>query len=123
MYTFGFLCNSLCNRVVVVTSKLFESGVIDFSNLNGEKGLAVKGRMNPAYCNSKLANTYFGLELAKRNKISGCNVYMVCPGFTYTGLFRNVKRSWFHYIIFSPVALLFLRTANQVKSFRHCIHV
>lgn len=100
-----------------MTSKLFESGTIDFSNLNGEKGLVVKGRMNPAYCNSKLANTYFGIELAKQTKNSGINVYMVCPGFTYTGLFRNVKRSWFHYIIFSPVALLFLRTANQVTVF------
>lgn len=102
-------------RIVIVTSKLLESGVIDFSNLNGEKGLPVKGRMNPGYCNSKLANAYFAAELAKRMKNSGVNVYMVCPGFTYTGLFRNVKRSWFHYIIFSPIALMFLRTANQVN--------
>lgn len=100
---------------MVVTSKLLESGVIDFSNLNGEKGLPVKGRMNPGYCNSKLANAYFAAELAKQTEDSGVNVYMVCPGFTYTGLFRNVKRSWFHYIIFSPVALMFLRTANQVN--------
>ena len=109
------------SRIVIVTSKLFESGAIDFSNLNGEKGLVVKGRMNPAYCNSKLANTYFGMELAKRTENSGVNIYMVCPGFTYTGLFRNVKRSWFHYIIFSPVALLFLRTANQgAQTVLHC---
>ncbi|XP_053972878.1 retinol dehydrogenase 11-like [Hylaeus volcanicus] len=109
------------SRIVIVTSKLFESGVIDFSNLNGEKGLTVKGRMNPAYCNSKLANTYFGIELTKRTQNSGINIYMVCPGFTYTGLFRNVKRSWFHYIIFSPIALLFLRTANQgAQTVLHC---
>lgn len=94
-----------------------ESGAIDFSNLNSEKGLPSKGRMNPAYCNSKLANAYFAIELANKLKDSGVNVYMVCPGFTYTGLFRNVKRSWFHYIIFSPVALLFLRTAYQVNLF------
>lgn len=98
-----------------MTSKLLESGVIDFSNLNGEKGLPVKSRMNPGYCNSKLINAYFATELAKRTENTGVNVYMVCPGFTYTGLFRNVKRSWFHYIIFSPVALMFLRTANQVN--------
>lgn len=42
---------------------------------------------------------------------------MVCPGFCYTGLFRHVKRSWFHYIFFAPVALLFLRTSKQVSSF------
>lgn len=98
-----------------MTSKLLESGTIDFSNLNGEKGVITKGRMNPAYCNSKLANAYFAMELAKKLENSGVNVYMVCPGFTYTGLFRNVKRSWFHYIIFSPVAFLFLRTVYQVK--------
>lgn len=109
------------SRIVVVTSKLLESGVIDFSNLNGEKGLPVKSRMNPGYCNSKLANAYFAAELAKRTENTGINVYMVCPGFTYTGLFRNVKRSWFHYIIFSPVALMFLRTPNQgAQTVLHC---
>ena len=100
---------------MIVTSKLLESGTIDFDNLNGELGLPAKGRMNPGYCNSKLANAYFGDELSRRVESNGVNVYMVCPGFTYTGLFRNVKRSWFHYIVFSPVALLFLRTAHQVR--------
>ncbi|OXU25620.1 hypothetical protein TSAR_010179 [Trichomalopsis sarcophagae] len=109
------------SRVVVVTSKLLESGVIDFTNLNGEKGLPVEGRMNPGYCNSKLANAYFANELARRTENSGVCIYMVCPGFAYTGLFRHVKRSWFHYILFSPVALLFLRTANQgAQSILHC---
>lgn len=70
--------------------------------------------MNPGYCNSKLANAFFGIELARRLQNTGVNVYSVCPGFTYTGLFKHVKRQWFHYIVFSPVALLFLRTANQV---------
>ncbi|KAK0161928.1 hypothetical protein PV327_008325 [Microctonus hyperodae] len=109
------------SRIVIVTSKLLESGTIDFSNLNGEKGVITKGRMNPAYCNSKLANAYFAMELAKKLENSGVNVYMVCPGFTYTGLFRNVKRSWFHYIIFSPVAFIFLRTVYQgAQTVLHC---
>lgn len=115
------LKESAPSRIVVVTSKLMESGVIDFSNLNGEKALPVKSRMNPGYCNSKLANAYFATELANRTKNTGVNVYMVCPGFTYTGLFRNVKRSWFHYIIFSPIALMFLRTPNQgAQTVLHC---
>ncbi|XP_012232193.1 retinol dehydrogenase 12-like isoform X1 [Linepithema humile] len=115
------LKQSAPSRIVVVTSKLLESGIIDFENLNGERGLPVKSRMNPGYCNSKLANAYFAAELAKRIENTGVNVYMVCPGFTYTGLFRNVKRSWFHYIIFSPVALMFLRTANQgAQTVLHC---
>lgn len=115
------LKNSAPSRVVIVTSKLLESGNIDFSSLARERGLPVKGRMNPAYCNSKLANVYFGGLLAGIVKDTGLNIYMACPGFTYTRLFRNVKRSWFHYIIFSPVAVLFLRTANQgAQTVLHC---
>ncbi|XP_012260859.2 retinol dehydrogenase 12-like [Athalia rosae] len=115
------LKESAPSRIVVVTSKLLESGQIDFSNLNAEKGLSAKGRMNPGYCNSKLANAYFAAELAKRTENTGVSVYSVCPGFTYTGLFRNVKRSWFHYVLFSPVALMFLRTANQgAQTVLHC---
>lgn len=109
------------SRIVIVTSKLLESGTIDFDNLNCEKALPSEGRMNPSYCNSKLANAYFGAELANRTKDTGVSVYMVCPGFTYTGLFRHVKRSWLHYIIFSPIALLYLRTAYQgAQTVLHC---
>lgn len=115
------LKESAPSRIVVLTSKLLESGRIDFNNLNGENGLPTRGRMNPGYCNSKLANAYFATELANRTENSGVRVYSVCPGFTYTGLFRSVKRSWFHYVIFSPVALMFLRTANQgAQTVLHC---
>ncbi|XP_066598231.1 retinol dehydrogenase 11-like [Prorops nasuta] len=115
------LKQSAPSRIVIVTSTLLKSGTIDFSNLNGEKDYIPQTRMNPAYCNSKLANAYFANELARRVKDSSVSVYMVCPGFTYTGLFRHVRRSWFHYIIFSPVALLFLRTANQgSQTVLHC---
>ncbi|XP_043282495.1 retinol dehydrogenase 12-like [Venturia canescens] len=107
------LGKSAPSRIVVVTSKLLESGTIDFDNLNGESKIPTKGRMNPCYCNSKLANAYFAMELSRRLQNSGICVYSVCPGFTYTGLFRYVKRSWFHYVVFSPFALLFLRTAHQ----------
>ena len=105
----------LIYRVIILTSKLLESGTIDFSNLNRDEEVVTGTHMNPSYCNSKLANAYFGAELAKRTKGTGICVYMVCPGFSYTRLFRNVNRSWFHYIIFLPIALLYLRTANQVS--------
>ncbi|XP_015171460.1 PREDICTED: retinol dehydrogenase 11-like [Polistes dominula] len=115
------LKESAPSRVVIVTSKLLESGVVDFSNLNGEKCLTIKTRMNPFYSNSKLENMYFGIELAQRMKEHNVNVYMVCPGFAYTGLFRHVKRSLYHYILFMPMALLFLRTANQAaQTVLHC---
>lgn len=88
-------------RVVILSSMLHERGVIDFDDLNmtkliaavksGDKALIKKTkRMNPGYCNSKLMNVYFGRALAEKTKGMGIDVFMVCPGFTYTNLFRLV---------------------------------
>ncbi|KAJ8891830.1 hypothetical protein PR048_004384 [Dryococelus australis] len=109
-------------RVVTVSSTLHERGKIEFDNLRGEKGFAVAGgRYNPGYCNSKLANVLFSQELAKRVKGSGVDVYVLCPGFTFTGLFRNTPIKWFQYIMFAPIALYAMRTASQgAQTVLHC---
>jgi NAD(P)-dependent dehydrogenase (short-subunit alcohol dehydrogenase family) len=101
--------------VVIVSSTLHQSGVIDFDNLNGEKGWSGKVR-NPGYCNSKLANAYFCEELARRTADAGVEVFAVCPGFCYTGLFRHSKVKWYHKLMFLPIAFFFMRTAAQVGS-------
>lgn len=103
------------SRVVIVSSLLHESGKIDLDDLNLEvlKKNLKKSRMNPGYAKSKLENAYFGRELATRLKGTGVDVHTVCPGFTHTGLFRDVVK-WYHYILFAPVAFLFMRTAKQV---------
>jgi len=107
---FVFIC-----RIVTVSSVLHERGIIDFDNLNGEKGfVGASQRMNPAYCNSKLANMLFHVELSKRIKGSGVDSFALCPGFVYTKLFRYTTVKWYHYILFLPVALLFMRTPSQV---------
>jgi NAD(P)-dependent dehydrogenase (short-subunit alcohol dehydrogenase family) len=94
---------------------LHERGVIDFDNLNGEKGFAGASQsMNPAYCNSKLANMLFHVELSKRIKGSGVDSFALCPGFVYTKLFRYTDIKWYQYILFLPVALFFMRTPSQV---------
>ncbi|PSN47539.1 Retinol dehydrogenase 12 [Blattella germanica] len=72
------------SRIVIVSSMLHERGQIQFDNLNGEKGFAnTSQRMNPGYCNSKLANMYFCKELAKRTEGSGVDCYALCPGFIF----------------------------------------
>ena len=101
---------------------LHEKGEIDFENLNGEKGFVVKGmRSNPGYCNSKLANMYFHVELTRRLQGSGVDCYALCPGFVYTNIFRYSHIKWYHYIMFSPIALIYLRTPSQVCT--ECRHL
>lgn len=97
-----------------MSSTLHEKGVIDFDNLLGEKGYDRKQRMNPAYANAKLANAYFGLELAKRLQGTGVEVYTVCPGFCYTKLFRHADLKWWKYVLFFPIAFFYMRSAAQV---------
>lgn len=94
---------------------LHERGTIDFDNLNGEKGFVVAGqRMNPAYCNSKLANMLFNVELSKRIEGTGVDSFALCPGFVYTNIFRYSDVKWYQYILLLPIALFFMRTPFQV---------
>ncbi|XP_067007931.2 retinol dehydrogenase 12 [Anabrus simplex] len=115
------LKESAPSRIVIVSSALHEQGKIDFDDLNGEKTPTKSGRHNSGYCNSKLANMLFSIELAKRTQDSGVCVYALCPGFAYTGLFRSRTIKWYHYILFSPIALLYLRSAAQgAQTVIHC---
>ncbi|XP_026481908.1 retinol dehydrogenase 11-like [Ctenocephalides felis] len=107
-------------KIINVTSQLHEKGVIDLANI--EKAVIIdeetsllgskvknNGHVNPLYCNSKLANLYFAMELEKM----GYESYAICPGFTYTNLFRNHSFKWYQYVLFMPVAFFFLRSAEQ----------
>ncbi|KAF4523434.1 hypothetical protein B566_EDAN010367 [Ephemera danica] len=108
-------------RVVTVSSGLHERGVIELDNLNFEKsdGIPPKKGMNPAYCNSKLANALFSQELSVR--APPVATYAVCPGFTLTGLFRNYKPRFYQYILFTPVIYWSMRTAKQgAQTVIHC---
>lgn len=57
-------CCRHCSRVINVSSKLHDKGVLDFDNLRGERGRAYKG--GEAYAQSKLANVLFTMELDRR---------------------------------------------------------
>lgn len=109
--------SNLCflRRIVILSSTLHERGIIDLENLNGEKGFDCKTRFNPSYCNTKLMNAYFAMELQKKLQNEGISAYAVCPGWCKTGLMRYSSLNWYKWPIFVMVAFLFMRSANQVS--------
>lgn len=80
------LKSSAPSRIVVVSSKLYKHGEINFEDLNSEqfydKALA--------YSRSKLANLLFTHELARRLEGSGVTVNALTPGIVRTNLGRHV---------------------------------
>ncbi len=72
-------------RVVTVSSVAHRNGAIDFENLRSEKSYDARRE----YCQSKLANSVFALELARR---SGGDIMSVAchPGITKSELQRHV---------------------------------
>ncbi|WP_433789243.1 oxidoreductase [Actinoplanes sp. CA-252034] len=73
-------------RVVTVTSGLHRRGRIDFDDLMGER----RYRQFGAYCQSKLANVLFGLELGRR---TGLISVLAHPGVAHTDLARTGNRA------------------------------
>ncbi|KAL0967605.1 hypothetical protein UPYG_G00254390 [Umbra pygmaea] len=77
------------SRVVVVSSKLYKYGSINFDDLNSERSY------NKAFCysQSKLANLLFTHELARRLEeegVTGVTVNALTPGIVRTNLGRHV---------------------------------
>jgi len=72
-------------RVVVVSSNLHHSGVLEFDNLQGEKTYA----SFQGYCNSKLANVAFSNELNRQLEGSGATSISLHPGVIRTQLHRE----------------------------------
>ncbi|XP_040279145.1 retinol dehydrogenase 14 [Bufo bufo] len=83
----GLLKSSAPSRVVVVSSKLYKYGEINFDDLNSEKSY---GR-GSAYSRSKLANILFTRELARRLEGTGVTVNALHPGIVRTNLGRHIN--------------------------------
>ncbi|XP_053674313.1 retinol dehydrogenase 14-like [Anopheles nili] len=95
-------------RVVVVSSRMHEiEAEIDFENLG--RWVDYGSRLNRLYNNSKLMNFYYARELYKR----GFNVHVLCPGLCHTDFFRHYEPRWYHYLVFSPIVWLMLRSGEQ----------
>lgn len=80
------LKRSTPSRIVVVSSKLYKHGHIDFEDLNSEQSY----NKAFAYSRSKLANLLFTLELGHRLEGSGVTVNALTPGIVRTNLGRHV---------------------------------
>ncbi|MFN2465597.1 MAG: SDR family oxidoreductase [Candidatus Dormibacteria bacterium] len=85
-------------RVVTVASVAHRTGVIDFGNLKGEKGFSSFS----FYCNSKLANIMFTMELARRID-GGVTANCLHPGAINTGLYRRSKVLAPLFALFGPL--------------------
>lgn len=81
------LKRSAPSRVVVVSSKLYKHGDINFEDLNSEQSYDKAS----AYSRSKLANLLFTCELARRLEGSGVTVNALTPGIVRTNLGRHVE--------------------------------
>ncbi|XP_039981953.1 retinol dehydrogenase 14b [Xiphias gladius] len=81
------LKSSAPSRIVVVSSKLYKYGRINFDDLNSESNY------NKAFCysQSKLANLLFTLELARQLEGTGVTVNALTPGIVRTRLGRHVQ--------------------------------
>ncbi len=78
------------SRIVTVSSEGHARGVIDFDDLQSERGYSADN----AYCQSKLANLLFTYELDRRLGAAGAQTAaLAChPGIALTGLYKTRSR-------------------------------
>ncbi|KAM7395173.1 hypothetical protein PAMA_006772 [Pampus argenteus] len=100
------LKTSTPSRVVVVSSKLYNHGHINFDDLNSENNY------NKAFCysQSKLANLLFTLELARQLEGTGVTVNALTPGIVRTRLGRHVRIPLLAKPLFYLASLFFFRS-------------
>jgi NAD(P)-dependent dehydrogenase (short-subunit alcohol dehydrogenase family) len=96
----------LTDRVVVLTSNLHTRGQIHLDDLNSERR---PYQAMQAYCDSKLANLLFALELNRRFAVAGDGRRAVSahPGVTRTNLVSHIGG------VQGVVTGLFIRLLNQ----------
>ncbi|XP_016316299.1 retinol dehydrogenase 14-like [Sinocyclocheilus anshuiensis] len=80
------LKRSAPSRIIVLSSKLYKYGEINFDDLNSEQSYDKAF----AYARSKLANLLFTLELSHRLEETGVTVNALTPGIVQTNLGRHV---------------------------------
>ncbi|XP_054617668.1 retinol dehydrogenase 14b [Dunckerocampus dactyliophorus] len=100
------LKRSAPSRIVVVSSKLYKCGHINFDDLNSENNY------DKAFCysQSKLANLLFTLELAQQLEGTGVTVNALTPGIVRTGLGRHVHIPLLAKPLFSLASMLFFKS-------------
>ncbi|XP_042676391.1 retinol dehydrogenase 14 [Centrocercus urophasianus] len=102
----GLLKNSAPSRIVVVSSKLYKYGEINFEDLNSE----ISYNKSFCYSRSKLANILFARELARRLEGTGVTVNSLHPGIVRTNLGRHVNIPFLAKPLFNLVSWAFFKT-------------
>lgn len=94
------------SRIVVVSSKLYKYGHINFDDLNSESNY------DKAFCysQSKLANLLFTLELARQLEGTGVTVNALTPGIVRTRLGRHVQIPFLAKPLFHLASLVFFKS-------------
>ena len=112
------LHNSNNSRIVVVSSGLMSSGVVDLDTIdvfNGRQSDLVDIKRPSyaprGYCDSKLMNGLFVKELASCDK--KITSVAVCPGWCKTNLSRHVNIPLYKKVLFLPFMFMFMRTCAQ----------
>ena len=106
------------SRVVVVSSSLMSSGVVEADHIdvyNGRK-LDPIDTKRPSYapigyCDSKLMNGLFVKQLAEIE--TNITTVAVCPGWCKTNLARHVSIPIYKKLLFLPFMFMFMRTSSQ----------
>ncbi|CAI5769399.1 Uncharacterized protein PODLI_1B020849 [Podarcis lilfordi] len=102
----GLLKSSAPSRIVVVSSKLYKYGEINFDDLNSE----LNYNKSFAYSRSKLANILFTRELARRLENTGVTVNVLHPGIVRTNLGRHIHIPLLAKPLFNLVSWAFFKT-------------
>ncbi|XP_067879773.1 retinol dehydrogenase 14a [Heterodontus francisci] len=103
------LKRSAPSRIVVVSSKLYKYGEINFDDLNSEKSY----NKSFAYGRSKLANILFTHELAKKLEDTGVTANVLHPGIVRTNLGRHINIPLLGQPLFKMVSWAFFKTPEQ----------
>ncbi|KAM4044811.1 retinol dehydrogenase 14 [Anomaloglossus baeobatrachus] len=105
----GLLKSSAPSRIVVVSSKLYKYGEINFDDLNSEKDYS----RSFAYSRSKLANILFTRELARRLEGTGVTVNALHPGIVRTNLGRHINIPTLVKPLFNVVSWAFFKSPAE----------
>ncbi|XP_006626408.2 retinol dehydrogenase 14a [Lepisosteus oculatus] len=100
------LTKSAPSRIIVVSSKLYKYGEINFDDLSSEQSY----NKSFAYSRSKLANLLFTHELAKRLEETGVTVNALTPGIVRTNLGRHINIPFLAKPLFNLVSWAFFKS-------------
>lgn len=103
------LKQSAPSRIIVVSSKLYKYGEINFEDLNSEQNYDKAF----AYARSKLANLLFTYELAQRLEDTGVTVNALTPGIVRTNLGRHVHIPLLGKPLFNLLSRAFFKTPQE----------